>query len=69
MNVGGMKNYKRRDLRASHTLGWSYECKPRLKKNKKGNERPVENAKCVDDGGAGDNGGLASEFCITGMPA
>ena len=22
MNVGGMKNYKLRDLRASHTLGW-----------------------------------------------
>jgi hypothetical protein len=24
MNVGVMKNYKLRDLRASHTLGWSW---------------------------------------------
>jgi hypothetical protein len=35
MNVGVMKDYKLRDLRASHTLGWSNGATTLRKKKKK----------------------------------
>ncbi len=34
MNVGVMKDYKLRDLRASHTLGWSWYYKSRKRELK-----------------------------------
>ncbi len=35
MSVGVMEDYKLRDLRASHTLGWSWNWKTDEKKKKK----------------------------------
>jgi hypothetical protein len=38
MNVGVMKDYKLRDLHASHTLGWSWYCFVRVQTENKKNQ-------------------------------